>query len=305
MDPSQILAALNQRGRIPVEAIEAARAQRDAIVPLVLNDIDQFVSSGRSEIGADALFIAFHLLGEWREKSAYRPLARLLRSPPVMVERVIGDAISETSHRVMTAVFDGDPEPIYEVIRDPDADEFVRSRMLESIAMLTLGGALPRSQTEVFLRDCYDTLEPRHDNFVWSGWQSAIARLGFTALEPLVREAFARDLIDPSWLHLEHFLDDLAYAVAHPDAPVPPPDRDFEAFEDTVAELEHWDCFEPQRETRNAFKSLVASASGTPARNPFRDVGRNDPCPCGSGKKFKKCCLGAEPEALIERMTTR
>jgi preprotein translocase subunit SecA len=21
----------------------------------------------------------------------------------------------------------------------------------------------------------------------------------------------------------------------------------------------------------------------------FRGVGRNDPCPCGSGKKFKKC----------------
>ena len=20
-------------------------------------------------------------------------------------------------------------------------------------------------------------------------------------------------------------------------------------------------------------------------------VGRNDPCPCGSGKKFKRCCL--------------
>jgi hypothetical protein len=20
-------------------------------------------------------------------------------------------------------------------------------------------------------------------------------------------------------------------------------------------------------------------------------IGRNDPCPCGSGKKFKKCCL--------------
>jgi hypothetical protein len=24
--------------------------------------------------------------------------------------------------------------------------------------------------------------------------------------------------------------------------------------------------------------------------NPLKDVGRNDPCPCGSGKKFKKCC---------------
>lgn len=23
-----------------------------------------------------------------------------------------------------------------------------------------------------------------------------------------------------------------------------------------------------------------------------KKVGRNDPCPCGSGKKFKNCCLG-------------
>lgn len=26
-----------------------------------------------------------------------------------------------------------------------------------------------------------------------------------------------------------------------------------------------------------------------PVRNPLKEVGRNDPCPCGSGKKFKKC----------------
>jgi uncharacterized protein len=24
--------------------------------------------------------------------------------------------------------------------------------------------------------------------------------------------------------------------------------------------------------------------------SPFGKVGRNDPCPCGSGKKYKKCC---------------
>lgn len=24
--------------------------------------------------------------------------------------------------------------------------------------------------------------------------------------------------------------------------------------------------------------------------NPFKDVGRNDPCPCESGKKYKQCC---------------
>ena len=27
-----------------------------------------------------------------------------------------------------------------------------------------------------------------------------------------------------------------------------------------------------------------------PYMNPFAGIGRNDQCPCGSGKKFKKCC---------------
>jgi hypothetical protein len=31
-----------------------------------------------------------------------------------------------------------------------------------------------------------------------------------------------------------------------------------------------------------------------PIRNAAPPVGRNDPCPCGSGKKYKKCCLGKE-----------
>ena len=25
-------------------------------------------------------------------------------------------------------------------------------------------------------------------------------------------------------------------------------------------------------------------------------VGRNEPCPCGSGRKFKKCCEGRQPK---------
>ena len=25
-----------------------------------------------------------------------------------------------------------------------------------------------------------------------------------------------------------------------------------------------------------------------------KTIGRNDPCPCGSGKKFKKCCMPSE-----------
>ena len=29
----------------------------------------------------------------------------------------------------------------------------------------------------------------------------------------------------------------------------------------------------------------------TPMRITNRKIGRNDPCPCGSNKKFKKCCI--------------
>jgi uncharacterized protein len=32
-------------------------------------------------------------------------------------------------------------------------------------------------------------------------------------------------------------------------------------------------------------------ASAAPLRRAQPRVGRNDPCPCGSGKKYKKCCL--------------
>jgi hypothetical protein len=32
-------------------------------------------------------------------------------------------------------------------------------------------------------------------------------------------------------------------------------------------------------------------------------LGRNDPCPCGSGKKYKKCCLADDREASLRRTT--
>ncbi len=33
-----------------------------------------------------------------------------------------------------------------------------------------------------------------------------------------------------------------------------------------------------------------------PVRRESPKIGRNDPCPCGSGKKFKKCCAGKTEE---------
>jgi hypothetical protein len=33
-------------------------------------------------------------------------------------------------------------------------------------------------------------------------------------------------------------------------------------------------------------------------------VGRNDPCPCGGGRKFKKCCLASSQGSTQERETS-
>ncbi len=42
---------------------------------------------------------------------------------------------------------------------------------------------------------------------------------------------------------------------------------------------------------RQRFFSRQVIEAHTPYMAAMEKVGRNDPCPCGSGKKFKKCCL--------------
>lgn len=53
---------------------------------------------------------------------------------------------------------------------------------------------------------------------------------------------------------------------------------------------------EDERSTRRA--AMNETRDWEPVEEPYirlaPKIGRNDPCPCGSGKKYKKCCLGAE-----------
>ena len=37
---------------------------------------------------------------------------------------------------------------------------------------------------------------------------------------------------------------------------------------------------------------LAAGAGTEPYVRMHKKIGANDPCPCGSGRKFKKCCRG-------------
>jgi Protein of unknown function (DUF1186)/SEC-C motif len=297
MDAGKLLAQLAFQERLPVEAIRAASADREAAAPIFVNAIEQFVSPDGDRSAKESLFFIFHLLGDWREKSAYRPLARLLRCPPDDVDEILGGATTETTHRVMAAVFDGDPGPLYEVILDPKVDEFIRSRMLEAIAMVTLRGEMPRAEAARFLRACFEEFHPQDECWVWQGWQSAIAFLGLVELKPLVEQAFARGFISDTWLEFKDFEEDLQKGINDPAALLEQWDTEYSLFGDTIEELSSWYAFRPEntrrRERENIDVSDVLWGART-AINPYKNVGRNDPCPCGSGKKFKKCCLTAD-----------
>jgi len=291
MDATQVLDQLAFQERLPVEAIRVADADRTSAVPIFVRAIEQYLSGNVAPSVQDSLFFVFHLLGSWREKSAYRPLAKLLRRPGDDIDAIFGGAVSETSHRVMAAVFDGDPAPLYEVILDPEADEFIRARMCEVIAMATLRGEMPRAEAVRFLRACYSELNPKEDCFVWHGWQSTIALLGLVELKPLVEQAFARGSVSRGWLAFEDFEEDLQLGI---DDPTELPRRagdEYTLFGDTIEEMSTWACFSPKapkiKERADSSRDGWPRLSG-PAINPYKDVGRNDPCPCGSGQEIQE-----------------
>jgi Protein of unknown function (DUF1186)/SEC-C motif len=295
MDAQAILHELTHADGLPREALKAASAQRVDKLPLFLDEIETYLAlEPAAQAKPTPLFFIFHLLGEWREKAAYRPLARLLRLPRRDVDAIFGDGITTTSHRVMAAVFDGGSQPLYDIILDPHAEEFIRSRMCEALAMITLRGELDRDLAGRFLRDAFNELQPQRHCYVWYGWQSAIAMLGLGDLKVLVKRAFDRGFIGRHLLGFDDFEQDLKHGIERPGEPWRPGDDEFALFGDTVEELSGWHCFaERHSEDREEWQQLdeFDRILSEPHRNPFKGIGRNDPCPCGSGKKFKKCCL--------------
>jgi len=297
MDTGAILRELTHAEGLPKEALKAATAQRVEMLPLFLNEIEAYLAlEPAARAKQTPLFFIFHLLGEWREKAAYRPLARLLRIPGHEIEPIFGEAITTTSHRVMAAVFDGDPEPLYDIILDRNAEEFIRSSMCEALAMVAVRGELDRALAGRFLRDAFMDLLPQAQNFVWAGWQSAIALLGMRDLKILVKKAFDRGFIDSHVLAFDHFEQDLRQGIERPGEPSRPDDHEYTLFGDTIEELSGWYCFTEQYDEDQERWQRQAEANRAHSQcleNPFKGVGRNDSCPCGSGKKFKKCCLAA------------
>ncbi len=283
MHVSAIVAQLGAGGGLPRAALLAARMQRREMAPHFTAEIEKYLSRAvDGETSPGALFFMFHLLGSWRETRAYPALARLLRMPEGEIDEVLGNAMTETCHRVIAAVFDGNPQPIYDIVLDAQASEWVRSAMCEALAILVWQGRLDRAEAERFLRDCFMHLEPQSNCMVWMGWQEAIAILGLHELSPLVQKAFQRGYIGRWVCTFEDFQERLQLALLSPSEAPLATDPYYTPFGDTIEELSHWYGFSAKAEREKRLEAAL--------KRP-KDAGRNDPCPCGSGKKYKKCCL--------------
>jgi hypothetical protein len=305
MDSGHLIEALTLYESLPEAALREATERRAETLPIFLHEIEAYLAEEDPvpEVPTP-LFMIVHILGSWHEKSAYGPVARLLMSDPERLEWALSDALTETVPRIMLNLFDGDPRPLYEIIECETADEFVRAGMFEVLATLAHMEKLARDEVARYLVQAYSSLQPQSQHHVWWGWQSAIASLGLSNLSGLVHNAFDRGLIDPSIMTEDHFRRDMKTAVSDPDH------RRLDAlrvtpFGDTIEELSTWSGFSEEATSDEEDYELATDAdllamaeaeSGfsliKPAVNPLRDVGRNDPCPCGSGKKFKRCCLG-------------
>ena len=295
-----------QDGVLPVDAMTWAREHWDEAWPRFLELLDRCTDgSDRSRETVDALFFILHMMGEMQETRGFPGLCRLIRDSET-IDGILGDATTESLAPILISTFDGNPALLKAVIEDAAADQFVREAAFEALAWHCRMGAISDEEMRAYLLHLHEHIQP-DENVVWLGWVNAVSSLGYEDLaakaERLVDEFF------PHVMDVDDFRDDLRQTLDDPDRMARFAANHLGPFVDAVGTLSTWHGFsEEYRAERARWAAGEGEAHdlddplvpqgwpsityGEPAVNPMRDVGRNDPCPCGSGKKHKKCCLG-------------
>jgi hypothetical protein len=296
-----LIDALRNERELPSTEIAFATLYADAIEPDVIALLERAQGQDLDIASRRLLFRGIHILGGRRVGAAYRPLVAFLRGSQDRVDELLGDAVTENLSQILAGVFDGDPQPLCDLVIDAGVDGFVREAALKALAFLAFEARIDRRAFEAFLlRFDEARLAPADDDVMWHAWMTAVAALGVATLEPRVRSAFADGRISPDWCDEDDFDELLQAAIARPNDRTRLEPEQMGYIEDTVVALENFsesdDDFAagPFADDEDDSEDAIWPSRvepGIPAENPYRDVGRNDPCPCGSGKKFKKCCL--------------
>ncbi|GBU18320.1 MULTISPECIES: DUF1186 domain-containing protein [Methylobacterium] len=269
------VAALREARHLPEDALRRAQGQPDAILAPVLAAMEAAASGVElDEAEGNLVFWGLHALAGARETRAFAPLLALLRQDGDSLDALFGDALTETLARVLASLHDGSSEGLFRLALDSTLDDGVRNEVLGAAAFLAHQGLLPRDAfRDVLAR--FDDKRVAVEELGWVGWEEAIALLGLADLAPRVEAARRDRRLTGEFSDAEWFKTTLRRARMRPDSLRDFEERGLGTLDDPVAAL-----------------AWTAEGAGEPVRNPWKDVGRNDPCPCGSGLKFKKCCLG-------------
>ncbi len=248
----------------------------------------QSAANGESadEQEARLLFRSLFIMGNRRDPLGFEPLLRLLRRPNAEVEWLLGDAITEALPHIVAGVFDGDADALFAAILDLQIDDIIRLSLFGAATFLTWDGRIERDKMTAFLERFYQERSAPILDAAWTGWVEAIALLGLRALAPVVRLAWDEGLVIDDLIDATEFAEILERAERAPDDPERFEDEHLGYIEDVLEALQRFS----EDDEPDDFGSLPI---GEPVINPMRHVGRNDPCPCGSGKKAKRCCLAA------------
>ncbi|MET0367695.1 MAG: DUF1186 domain-containing protein [Methylobacterium sp.] len=267
---------------LPAPALRKALEHPEAIAEATLPLLNAAAEGEDLDQGqANLVFWGLHLMASARDTRALAPLLGFLRQDGEFIDAVLGDAVTATLSRVLASLYDGQAEPLFRLILDSSLDDGIREAILAACTFLCLDGRIDRDALHRVLVRFDDAKASVEGDSGWTAWEEAIATLGFRDLAPRVEAARRDGRIDPEHSDPDWFKETLREAERHPHDRERLPPELYGYLDDPVAALE-W--------TREGY--------GEPQRNPFKDVGRNDPCPCGSGQKFKKCCLGkVETEA--------
>jgi hypothetical protein len=212
--------------------------------------------------------------------------------------------ITECLERVLATLGGETPELLEAMASDPSLDIFVREKAASALVLLVRDGRLERvdvvRKLEAILRQSIDNDRGEDAAFMIMAMQP----LAPVEALPTIREAFSKDLIDPFLARqadVEANLEEGDAALSR----LPPTITD-----DCTTLISDWMCFSGQlpegaRDFLDGeFDELDAPSlmddfhpvgetyiAGTDTiRYEGRPVGRNESCPCGSGKKYKKCC---------------
>jgi hypothetical protein len=179
-----------------------------------------------------------HVLAQFREKRAYRPLVKMFSAPGETPFDLAGDTVTEGLHRIFASVYDGDPAPLQGLVEDENVNEYVRYAAIDTFIVLVESNQMSREGVVAYFRSLFQGKLKRTHSHAWNGLVCAIVDLPAPELLEEVRQAYRDDLVDQGFARLEGIERDLSH-----------PDRRrrerFAIITDAIAEMEWWAAFQP------------------------------------------------------------